>query len=564
MMYQQQMLGAEAQTLLTETMTVLDTRYDEAYGLLTANYPGYRGAHEVRASAHYALGLLIRQNEGDVQRAAKVIHAVLDTQLDQPEEIFHGTFLRAPEEAGPALGVLPYKQITPVQRYFADVTNSRIEECLLERLKNQEGLKEHAADILAQVRGAQGDALPIVWTSYDPNWREFVLCAMALILACFEELLPGELVARIEHAARLGMDGAMERSKRNLTPLNTNIEIMHVFVLDYFGLRLKDENARAYAFDYAKRFKGEYDEFHAIHEFNSPTYCGVDLTAIGYWRQFAPSPAIREMGIQLEAAIWEDVALFYHPGMDNLCGPFSRNYEMDMAAHTSLHALLFLGLGQKRFNKHPFNCESDHNPMLVLNGVEIPPKVQETILQFEGERIIFRQFRELSERGNPLKEQAVCTATAWMGENLMVGAMSGSRNISGQLHPVTAYWRDRTGGVSSMRMRRSDAYGQNDGYHMVVFNAETQHNQVNADVEILLQRDLEVYFEFECAAGDDVAFSQNQWLVSGLKVKVEAKAPQPHIRRMDETHWRVVYFCGAKDAQNKHMSFHLTFEREEE
>jgi hypothetical protein len=59
------------------------------------------GYHLVRESSWYALGLLLRDEAGDRQRAADILDAVLKQQYVTPGVRWYGTFRIAPEEPDP-------------------------------------------------------------------------------------------------------------------------------------------------------------------------------------------------------------------------------------------------------------------------------------------------------------------------------------------------------------------------------------------------------------------------------------------------------------------------------
>ena len=105
-------------------------------------------------------------------------------------------------------------------------------------------------------------------------------------------------------------------------------------------------------------------------EYNSPTYYGVDLWALALWRGSA-SPLLQTAGLRLEAALWRDIADFYHPGLYNLCGPYDRAYGMDMMRYASLLGLwLWWGCGAAAFPDptRPFGHAHDFcaTPLLAL------------------------------------------------------------------------------------------------------------------------------------------------------------------------------------------------------
>ncbi len=115
-----------------------DPFWDEASGLLWN--PGYEStgsgawqrSHLVRDTVWYVTGLFLRRQGSDVFRALHAIEAILDQQIDAPDQPYHGTFARSPEEALP-----------------------------------QPGARE--------------------WRDYDPNWREFIITPLQILLAEYRD-----------------------------------------------------------------------------------------------------------------------------------------------------------------------------------------------------------------------------------------------------------------------------------------------------------------------------------------------------------------------------------------
>jgi hypothetical protein len=128
-------LAPESQTLLLETMAILDAWWDEKVGLLReaideAALPPANAIHSIRESGMYALGLLMRGQPGDKERANRILNIVLGYQFDAPDQPYHGTFYRYPEEPLPP-------------------------------------------------------AHSLIWRDYDPNWREFIGNGLAIVLQEF-------------------------------------------------------------------------------------------------------------------------------------------------------------------------------------------------------------------------------------------------------------------------------------------------------------------------------------------------------------------------------------------
>src|SRR5512139_2079299 len=82
-------LDANAQQLLSASSAWMDQYWDEALGLLWSpgdvadpRYPQPGPYHMVRESAWYALGLFLRDEPGDVERAIRALGAILTNQFD--------------------------------------------------------------------------------------------------------------------------------------------------------------------------------------------------------------------------------------------------------------------------------------------------------------------------------------------------------------------------------------------------------------------------------------------------------------------------------------------------
>ena len=117
--------------------------------------------HLVRETSWYAAGLLLRNQPGDHNRAIQAIEAVLAQQIDEPDQPYHGTFFRAPEEPHPP------------------------------------------------ARYAQ------MFVQYDPNWRSFIGTTFALILDEYSGRLPQSLRKRMENSIALSVRGNSEKEGSN-------------------------------------------------------------------------------------------------------------------------------------------------------------------------------------------------------------------------------------------------------------------------------------------------------------------------------------------------------------
>lgn len=463
--------------------------------------------------------MLERGNEGDLDRACRCITETIACQIIADGEIFDGTYRSMQEAQEPVRGKLDWQHMDPLTRFNLDVYYQRLSNALRYRLKADSQLCDLTPAIEAQLQAALKDIYPVVWDTYDPNWREFIVSTFQLVLLYYEDVLPAELVASMETSCRRAIYAAVDRARTAFTPLNTNIRVMHVMICDWFGERWHDQSLRQHAEAYAAELLAAYRKHHAVPEYNSPTYNGVVFTFIGFW-QLSTNSAIRAMGKELEAGLWEDFAAFYNPAMHNVCGPYSRAYELDMAIHTALPAVLYIsGVDDEM---PPLSTESDCDPVLALSTVTIPEAVIPLLKCSRGERTVCRQFEELAERGDPRDNHSLCTTTAWITDDLMLGAMKGSKNTSYQLHPAVAFWRNSQGSLSTMKLLRRSAEGELKHFHTVYMDFDARAYHMSGVIRACAGRDIRPYFEIESPDTDKALISNDSWQICGLNASVKA------------------------------------------
>ena len=514
-------LSDKKKNLLSQALRDFDARWDEDFSLLRSEEDGH-AYHGSRESIYYALALMIRQAPGDVDRAVRIIHAVLSLQRLCPGQIWHGTFAYGPEQPAPVKTELDIARLTPLARWQGDRLWGRLTAAYRQRLQQCEALQNDVDTAMDQLSAALRDVFPVVWETYDPNWREFIFSSLALILEEYESLLPTQTVRAIDAAAKEGLAGARFRAESDLTPLNTNVKVMHVFFFDAFARRFDDAELAAYADRYAAQFIADYQQHHAVAEFNSPTYNGVVLSYTGMLRTRSRSDVVRRMGEILEAGLWQDLADFYNPAMKTLAGPFSRAYGLTIEG-TALPLLMYLGLDAvPAAEEPPFGAETESAGVLCFADVAIPARVQAHFLKkADPPRQVERPFRELAERGEPGKNHSLCTATAWISDRLMLGAMRGSTNTSHQLHAAVIHWRNILGSVSGLRLRRRTADGRLVHLRTVLLDLTAEEGRIFGEVRNETTEPICCCFEFESPAADQGIYTPEAWTVDGLTCQPE-------------------------------------------
>ncbi|MGH0036971.1 MAG: hypothetical protein ACQGVK_18240 [Myxococcota bacterium] len=397
-------LSPASADLARRTLRWCDTFWDEERGLpRVPDAAGYSGPgvpegtlHLVPQSAWLAFGLLLRRDPEtrDVERALRILRELVALQYDKPGKPWHGSFARFAE--------------SPVPR-----------------------------------KGA------VEWLDYDPNWRQFLGTAFIATLHCFGPLLPDELVDALDEALVLTVEG---EPPDRVAPSYSNIALLRAFLEVEVGARGGRLEWVSRGEALARAVGERFDRHGVFEEYNSPTYYGLDLFALALWRGLSSSPWLRNEGSRLEAALWRDVARWYHPGLRNLCGPYSRTYGMDMNAYVSLLGLwIWAGLGPECAPLPPLEPDAEHGhdfflgSLVAVLGAAVPEVARGAFAGAVSPRTVRQRISDEPSR----------TATATFEPGWMAGAEESTLDLSGweQYVAVTLHWRHPGGEVAWLAVR---------------------------------------------------------------------------------------------------------------
>ncbi len=395
--------------------------------------------HTVRNTVWYALGLLQR---GDNERAYQAIHSVLKYQYDTPDTVYHGTFKRSPLEPDPPPN-------------------------------------------------------PTEWKDYDPNWREFICTVFLVMLKDFK--LPDDLQAAMWSSIKIASEGAYTR---NVEAVYTNIALMSAFLLDHAGDHFQKPEWRSRAENLAQETYTLFSVNDTFWEYNSPTYYGTDLYALALWRDYGLTDTFKKLGCVMEEKLWQDIAMFYHAELRNLCGPYDRSYGMDMIRYQGLVGLYIALVVEP--SKAPLpdpHSDFDHahdfmfGPLVAYVGTKVPSEVIPDLQKFREERQLERTI------------ETNRIATAYLSSRLMLGAETPhpSRLPNEQFHAATAHWLLPDNSIAHLRILSEQPFSARVEKTRMYLKANTSRKLI---------------FEIQAGGLEADMLKANQLALPGLTIKV--------------------------------------------
>jgi hypothetical protein len=165
----------------------------------------------------------------------------------------------------------------------------------------------------------------------DYNAVDFCMRGGSLLWLKHREFFPEKARARLREILDLATIGCL---KHKVAESYSNIAIMNAGDLILLGEAL--DNAEAVSEGYARLDRVfKYAQAAGIHEFDSPTYTGVDLDGLGMIEALCRQEAGRTQARALLELLWTDIAANWFAPAQRLAGAQSRTYDF-------LHGLGYL------------------------------------------------------------------------------------------------------------------------------------------------------------------------------------------------------------------------------
>jgi hypothetical protein len=305
---------------------------------------------------------------------------------------------------------------------------------------------------------------PVIYNSWDPNWRGFIGTTFIVILEEFPHLLPSDLRSLMLQSLHLDAIGDTYRvggvDDDNLYPSYSNAAIMHTALSGWVGRHTNDSNLTSEGERWGRDIVRLFDIGDALSEFNSPTYAGVSLWGLAIWAKYLPSDSILgHNGGRMITAVWETTAQLYNANLKNIAGPWDRSYGYDMNRYLSIMGLWIwnaIGHGASPIYKYPqvvaHEDDFEFGPLVSILGPYMNTFISNSALSslytFPGTHSFNTTVY------SPVYDKVPRNISAWLSPDLTIGAESFDENVVGgpnvnqqQFNPAVVQWLRSDGSV---------------------------------------------------------------------------------------------------------------------
>lgn len=288
----------------------------------------------------------------------------------------------------------------------------------------------------------------VEWLHYDPNWRQFLGVTLALCSIVHGPSLPADVVDGINDALLRCVAG---EPQDRIPRWYTNPYLMHVWLQGHVASITGDRALRAAAHTGLAVPMERLLRYGDVDEYNSPTYDGIDLLALGLWAMYPPTDGYAAAASTMLPVVGARVSKLYHRRFGTSCGPYIRAYGLVPTEYVSMSGLLYSVCGEsaEAVLPSPLTAKTVHvHDLSFLPLLEHLAPVLTPHLRFEpvtDERVHVQRFRD------PIAESL-------LRPNLAVGWDSGRRHEASldQYVPFTAHIAEADGTTTAFGVMLAD------------------------------------------------------------------------------------------------------------
>ena len=157
----------------------------------------------------------------------------------------------------------------------------------------------------------------------DANAVDFSMRGGALIWLKHRDFIPASAGERLERLLTFAIQGCL---RHKVPESYSNIAIMNAGDLILLGEALGKPEVADEGYARLDRIF-RYTQTAGVHEYDSPTYSGVDLDGLGLIEAFCQRDSGRAQARALLEFFWTDLALNWFPSAQKLAGANSRTYD---------------------------------------------------------------------------------------------------------------------------------------------------------------------------------------------------------------------------------------------
>ena len=237
----------------------------------------------------------------------------------------------------------------------------------------------------------------VEWIHYDPNWRQFVGVTLALCTIVHGASLPADVIQGIDNALRKCVAG---EPRDRIPRWYTNPNLLHAWLQGHVAASTADAELRAAAHVRLAVPMERLLRYGDLDEYNSPTYDGIDLLAIGLWAMHPPTEGFADAAATMLPQIGRRISTLYHRRFGTACGPYIRAYGLAPTEYVSLSGLWYSTCGEPAETVLPSPIEADtvhvHDlyflPLIEHLAPAVTPHLELTAV--DDERLHGQQFRD--------------------------------------------------------------------------------------------------------------------------------------------------------------------------
>lgn len=158
-----------------------------------------------------------------------------------------------------------------------------------------------------------------------------------MVQALFADKIEPDLRERLKTALHKACQGNAKREVGyfgdNMHPTYSNPWMLRCVCTTFAATWVGDAELLAQAEGWARDTEAQFVEFGTPGEFNSPTYAGVTMMALGLAQYCPAESTIGRIAPGILKELWESLAEVYNPTLANIAGPWDRTYGYCMTQY---------------------------------------------------------------------------------------------------------------------------------------------------------------------------------------------------------------------------------------